>query len=101
MELSPVPGSISDEEFKLNICKALFLNRYEVKPDNLPACHPLKKKETVIIRLKFRKHKHKVPIDSKILHNKSEDLHQLKFSGKLFISENMCHESHQLAYECC
>ena len=29
----------------------------------------------------------------------SEDLHQLKFSGKLLISERMCDENHQLAYK--
>ena len=32
--------------------------------------------------------------------NKSEDLRQLKFSDKLFISESICHEKHQLAYKC-
>ena len=32
---------------------------------------------------------------------KSEDLRQLKFSGKFFISESMFHENHQLAYKCC
>lgn len=35
----------------------------------------------------------------KNLHNKSDTLPQLKFSGKLFISENLCHENHQLAYK--
>ena len=29
-----------------------------------------------------------------------EHLNQLKFAGKLFISESMCHENHQLAYKC-
>ena len=36
----------------------------------------------------------------KTLRNKSEDLRQLRFSGKLFISDSMCHENHQLAYKC-
>ena len=35
----------------------------------------------------------------KNLRNKSEDLPELTFSGKLFISESMCHENHQLAYK--
>ena len=25
---------------------------------------------------------------------------QLKFSGKLFVNDSMCHENHQLAYKC-
>ena len=41
-----------------------------------------------------------VLIDRKNLRNKSENLSQLKFAGKLFISESMCHENHQLAYKC-
>ena len=100
MEVNPVPPSISDEEFELNICQALSLTGHEVKPDDLQACHRLKKKESVIVKFKCRKLKQKVLINRKNLRNKSEDLRQLKFSGKLFISESMCHENHQLAYKC-
>ena len=32
---------------------------------------------------------------------KSLDLMQLKFLGKLFVSDSMCHENHHLAYKCC
>ena len=32
--------------------------------------------------------------------NKSENFSQLKFAGKLFISESMYHENHPLAYKC-
>ena len=39
-------------------------------------------------------------LTKKNLRNKSEDLRQLKFSGKLFISESMCYENQQLAYKC-
>ena len=96
VEVNPVPPSISDEELELNICKALYLTGHEIKPDNLQACHGLKKKESVIVKFKCR-----VLVNRKNLRNKSEDLRQLKFSGKLFISESMCHENHQLAYKCC
>ena len=34
------------------------------------------------------------------MNDKSSDLTQLRFSGKLFISESMSHENHQLAYQC-
>ena len=44
--------------------------------------------------------KRRVLVNGKNLRNKSEDLRQLKFSGKLFISESICHENHQLAYKC-
>ena len=98
VEVKPVPASISDEELGLNICKALSLTGYEVKPDDLQACHRLKKKETV--KFKFGKHKRTVLVDRKNLRNKSENLHQLRFSGKLFVSDSMCHESHQLVYKC-
>ena len=100
VEVNPVPPSISDEELELNICKALSLTGHEVKPDDLQACHRLKEKESVIVKFKCRKLKRRVLINRKNLRNKSEDLRQLKFSSKLFISESMCHENHQLAYKC-
>ena len=86
MEVNPVPPSISDEELELNICKALSLTAHEVKPDDLQACHCLKKKESVIVKFKCRKLKQRVVVNRKNLRNKSEDLCQLKFSGKLFKS---------------
>ena len=53
------------------------------------------------MKFKCRKLKKRVSANWKNLQNKSEDLRQLKFSGKLFISESMYHENHQLAYKCC
>ena len=100
MEVNPVPPSISDEDLELNICKALSLTGHEFKPGNLQACHRLKKIESVIKKFKCRRLKRRVLVNRKNLRNKSEDLRQLKFSGKLFISESMCHENHQLAYKC-
>ena len=100
VEVNPVPPSISDDELELNICKALSLTGHEVKPDDLQACHRLKKKESFTVKFKCRKLKRRVLINRKNLQNKSEDLRQLKFSSKLFISESMCHETHQLAYKC-
>ena len=94
VEVNPVHPSINAEELEINICKALSLTGHEVKPDDLQACHRLKKKESVIVKFKCRK------LKWSMLQNKSEDLHQLRFSGKLFISESMCHENHQLAYKC-
>ena len=36
----------------------------------------------------------------KYLRNKSQELSNLKFSGRLFVSESMSHENQQLAYKC-
>ena len=57
-------------------------------------------KESVIVKFKCRKLKWSILVNRKNPRNKSEDLHQLRFSGRLFISEcmSMCHENHQLAY---
>ena len=41
IEINPVPASISNEE--LEVCKALSLTGHEVIPDDLQACHRLKK----------------------------------------------------------
>ena len=60
----------------------------------------MKKKESVIVKFECRKLKRKVLVNRKNLRNKSKDLRQLKFSGKIFVLENMCHENHQLAYKC-
>ena len=55
VEVNPIPPSISDEELKLNICEALSLTGHKVKPNDLQACHHLKKKELVIAKFKCRK----------------------------------------------
>ena len=43
VEVNPIPPSINDEELELNISEALSLTGHEVKPNDLPACHGLKK----------------------------------------------------------
>ena len=55
VEVNPIPPSISDEELELNIYEALSLTGNEVKPNDLQACHRLKKKESVIVKFKCRK----------------------------------------------
>ena len=44
IEVSPVPASVGDEELEDSICKALYLTGHEVIPDDLQACHRLKKR---------------------------------------------------------
>ena len=100
LEINPVPASIGDDVLDSSVCRALFLTGHEVKPDNLQACHCLKKKDTVIIKFKCRKQRRSILINRKNLHKKSDGLIQLNFSGRLFVSEIMCHKNHQLSYKC-
>ena len=100
LEINSVPASIGDDVPENSVCKALSLTGYEVKPDDLQACHRLKKKDTVIVKFKCTKQKRSILINKKNLRNKSDVLTKLNFSGRLFISESMCHENHQLSYKC-
>ena len=99
MEINPVPASIGDDILESNVCKALSLTSHEVKPDDLQACHRLKKKDTVIVKFKCRKQRRSILTNRKNLHNKLDGLTQLNFSGRLFVSESMCHENHELSYK--
>ena len=65
VEVNPILPPISDEELEVSICKALSLTGYEVKPNNLQACHRLKRKESVIVKFKCRKFKQKVLVSGK------------------------------------
>ena len=57
-------------------------------------------RDRVIVMFKDRKLKRNVQIKRKSLYQKSLELSRLKFFGKLFVSESMCFENHQFAYEC-
>ena len=63
-------------------------------------CHRLKKKDTATVKFKCRKQKLRIIINRKKLRNKSDVLTHLNFSGRLFVSESICHENHQLSYKC-
>ena len=95
MEINLIPASIGDGP-EISVCKTLSLTSHEAKPDDLQACHPLKKKNTVIVKFKCKKQKSSILINRKNLHNKSDVLTHLIFSGWHFVSETMRHENHQL-----
>ena len=61
---------------------------------------PFEKKDTVIAKFKCRKQKRSILINRKNLRYKLDVLTQLNFSCRLFVSESMCHENHQLSYKC-
>ena len=71
IEISSVPLEVTNNELEGFLCKALPLTGNEVYPDDLEACHRLKKKESVIIKFKSRKLKYKVINNRKIMKNKS------------------------------
>ena len=74
LEINPVPASIGEDVLESSICKALSLTGHEVTPDDLQACHHLKKKDIVIVKFKCRKQKRSIIINRKNLHNKSDAL---------------------------
>ena len=100
LEINLVPASTGNDVPESSICRALSLTRHEMKLDNHQACHHLKKKDTVIVKFKCRKQKRSILMNRKNLHNKLHVFTQLNFSGRLFVSETMCHENHQLSYKC-
>ena len=100
LDINPVPSDIASDVLEQSVCQMLSLTGISVEPDDLQVCHHMRKKDRVIIKFKCRKQKHRVLSKRKTLQNKSLDLTQLKFSGKLFLNESMCHENHQLEYKC-
>ena len=67
VEVNPVPPSVSDEEFKLNICKALSLIGHEVKPDHLQQWKSFEEIKSVIVKIKCRKLKWRALVNRKNL----------------------------------
>ena len=100
MQVNPVPESTSDEELELNICKALSLTGHEFKPDDLKACHRLKKKRL----LSWNSNVENINAESLLTGKTSKINPRIYVSeGSLLSSsylESMCHENHQLAYKC-
>ena len=100
IELNPVPAEIHEDVLEDSICKALSLTGVNVVPEDLQACHRMKRSDRVIVKFKCRKQKQSLMYKRKNLGTKSQELTNLKFSGRLFVSESMSHENQQLAYKC-
>ena len=95
-----MPSDIANDVLEQSVCQMLSLTGISVEPDDLQICHHMKKKDRAIMKSQCRKQKHRVLLNCKTLQNKSLDLTQLKFSGKLFLNESMFHKNHHLAYKC-
>ena len=100
IELNPVPAEIHQDVLEDSICKALSLTGVNVVPEDLQACHRMKRSDRVIVKFKCRKQKQSLIYKRKNLGTKSQKLTNLKFSGRLFVSESMSHENQQLACKC-
>ena len=91
-----MPADVTEDVLEENICKLLSLTGVNVVPNDLHACHRMKRSGRVIVKFKCRKQKNYVMCKRKNLGNKSQELSNLKFSGSLFVSGSMSHENQQL-----
>ena len=57
IELNPVPAEIHEDVLEDSICKALPLTGVNVVPEDLQACHRMKRSDRVIVKFKCRKAK--------------------------------------------
>ena len=71
LEINPVPSDIADDILEQSVCQTLSLTGTSVEPDDLQACHRMRKKDCIIIKFKCRKQKHRVLLNRKTLQNKS------------------------------
>ena len=98
--MNPVPAEINDNVLEDSICKALSLTGVNVVPVDLQACHQMKRSDRVIVKFKCCKQKQSLMYQRKNLGTKSQELTDLEFSGRFFVSKSMSHENQQLAYKC-
>ena len=49
LEINPVPSDIADDVLEQSVCQALSLTGTSVEPDDLQACHRMRKKDCIII----------------------------------------------------
>ena len=100
IELNPVPAEIHEDVLQESICKSLSLTGVNVFPEDLHVCHRMKRSDRVIVKFKCCKQKQPLIYKHKNLGTKSQELTNLKFLGRLFVSENMSNENQELAYKC-
>ena len=90
IELNPVSAEIHENVSEESICKALSLTGVDVVPENLNACHRMKRSERKIVKFKCRKQERSLIQKCKNLGNKSQELTNLKFSED-FLKVRVCH----------
>ena len=99
IEINPVPEDIQDMQLEESICQALSLTGTPVSAGDHEVCHRMRRRDRVIVKFSSRKKWNDVIFKKKSLNGKSDELKNLVFtSEKLFISDSMYHENHQLFY---
>ena len=98
--MNPVPAAIHENVLEESICKALSQTEFNVVPEDLQACHCMKRLDRLIVKFKCCKRKQSLIYKRKNLSTKPQELTNLKFSGRLFVSESISHENQQLSYKC-
>ena len=86
LELNPVPHSMNNVDLEKKVCEGLSLTDTKVKPDDLDACHRIKKKDKVIIKFKNRKQRNNVVFKRKELNSKEDDLLALQFGRSCLLT---------------
>ena len=95
-----VPAESHEDVLKESICKTLSITWVNGVPEDLHACHRMKRSDRVIVKFKCRKQKQSLMYKRKNLGTKSQELTNSKCLGRLFVSEIMSYENQQLAYKC-
>ena len=79
IKLNPVPAEIHKDVLRESFCKVLSLTGVNVVPEDLQACHRMKRSDRVIVKFKCRKQKQSLIYKRKNLGTKSQELTNLKF----------------------
>ena len=93
IEWNPVSADIMENVLEENICETVPLIEVNVVPNCLHACHWMKKLERVNVKFNCYKQKYSVIYKGKNLGRKSQELTNLKFSGRPFVSDSMSHRN--------
>ena len=67
---------------------------------DLHACHRMKRRNRVILKIKDRRFRYQVMVNKKKLMEKKNELKELHFEKSLYLSDSTCPESHNLFYKC-
>ena len=87
IELNLVPAEIHEDALEDNIYKTGVI----LVPEDLQACHQMKRLGRVIVKFKCHKQNQSLIYKRKNLGTKSQELTNLKFLGRLFVSKSMSH----------
>ena len=89
--MNPASAEIHEDVLEESTCKALSLTGVNVVPEDLHACHRMKRSDRVILKFKCCKQKQSLIYKRKNLATKPQELTNLKFSGRLFVSHSISH----------